>query len=498
MSRNFRYGYPGLSRRRCRLKPGWIVLIGGLLLLNVYLLVFRGLPGLPASDGQGMSRSPAARRQPAPVVPRRPVRRSGLGELRGVAGVRGYDAGKLMRRATSSLRFDLERAAGVAGLRLLEQWCDHLQGALQPGDSLARALERVGLSAQQSWLLVKSLRGVMNFRNCRPGERFELLRSPLGQVERLVYHKTPLVRYQVERRNGKLVAGRVEESARVEQEALSVTIKGSLYQSMAAAGERPALVLALVDIFAWDIDFYIDPRPGDSVRLLVEKVYVDDSFVRYGRILAAEYAGACGRHRAFWYRGEQARDGYYDERGDSLRKAFLKSPLKFTRISSGFGMRVHPILGFSQRHLGIDLAAPRGTPIWAPADGTVLFAGRRGISGNLIVLRHANGYQTIFAHLNRIARGIRKGVRVSQKQFIGTVGSTGRSTGPHLHYGMKKNGRHVNPFSQKFPPARPVPKQELARFHRTIEPLRQRLERISLPTGQTSAALTATSESEAG
>lgn len=498
MNRRYRYRYPGLPKRRRRLGRGWIVLIGGLFLLNVYLLLIRGLPGLKKDGTTAGSKPAAATGRDAATTPRQPIHRSGLGEMRGVAGVRGYDAGKLMRQTTSSQRFDLEQAAGVAGLRLLDQWCEHRQGVLRPGDSLAGALERVGLNGQQTFSLLKSLRGVMNFRNCRPGERFELLRSPLGRVERLVYHKSPLGSYQVERHDGKLVARRIEQDTRVKQEFLSFSIKGSLYQSLTNAGEHPALALALVDIFAWDIDFFIDPRPGDNVRLLVEKVYAADHFVRYGRILAAEYAGACGRHRAFWYQGQRARDGYYDEHGDSLRKAFLKTPLKFTRISSGFGMRVHPILGYSRKHLGVDLAAPRGTPIWAPADGTVLFAGRRGISGKLIILRHANGYQTIFAHLSRIAPGIRQGARVSQKQLIGNVGSTGRSTGPHLHYGMKKNGRHVDPFAQKFPPARPVPKQELARFHRAIEPLRRRLESIGRTTGQTSAALAPPRGPEAG
>jgi murein DD-endopeptidase MepM/ murein hydrolase activator NlpD len=258
-------------------------------------------------------------------------------------------------------------------------------------------------------------------------------------------------------------------------------VKGPLYTTFDRAGESPHLVTMFVEIFAWDIDFFIDVHPGDTIRLLLEKFVYNGEFIRYGRILAAEYKGDIGTYRAFWYETDDGTVDYFDENGGSLRKAFLKSPLKFTNISSGFGKRVHPILGFSKMHLGVDLAAPRGTPIWAPGDGRVKIAGRRGVSGKLIILRHAQGYETIFAHLHTIAPGIRKGVRVRQKQVIGTVGSTGRSTGPHLHYGMKIKGKHVNPFTQSFPPANPVPGFELKGYQRLISPLLERLDEVALP-----------------
>jgi murein DD-endopeptidase MepM/ murein hydrolase activator NlpD len=299
-----------------------------------------------------------------------------------------------------------------------------------------------------------------------------------------------MLSFQVDRRGGELVGRRITEQADIRLAPIALRIKDSLYASLDRAGESPALVMMIVDIFAWDIDFYIDTYQGDEIRLLVEKLSVDGEFVRYGQILAAEYRGQVGVHRAFRYETDDGKVGYYDQDGGSLRKAFLKSPLKFTRISSGFGNRVHPILGFSKMHLGIDLAAPRGTPIWAPADGSVVFSGRKGVSGNLVVLRHANGYQTVFAHLHTIASAVRKGSRVIQKQVIGTVGSTGRSTGPHLHYGMKKDGRHVNPFRQRFPPADPVPASQMKTFLRAIAPLIRQLEAIQLPQSTRTAAVT--------
>lgn len=152
-------------------------------------------------------------------------------------------------------------------------------------------------------------------------------------------------------------------------------------------------------------------------------------------------------------------------------------------------MRVHPVLGFNKMHNGIDFSAPTGTPVWAPADGTVLHAGWLGSCGKAIHLRHANGYQTVYCHLSRIESAVRKGKRVRQKQVIAKVGNTGRSTGPHLHYGMKMSGRHVNPLGQKFPPAKPVPRAELPAYKRAISPLVKRLEAIGLPNaGRTASA----------
>ncbi len=464
----------------------------GLGALNAYLLFYKGLPG---SD-----QSPSENAKPAADLAT-PTQNSNsayptmfasqLGEINGISGIR--DPGSVVAEPgphNSSLRFDLEEAPGIAGLRSLDQWCQRISGSINNGDTFVTALSRHGLERTQVFSIIGSLRNIMDFRRCRPGERFDMLRSPTGRIERFTYYKSPIVSYQVKRSEGKLIGRQVKENAEVQLASIAIRIKGSVYASLERSGESPALVMELVDIYAWDIDFYIDPHPGDTIKLLVEKVMANGTFVRYGRILAAEYSGDIGDHSAFWHQTANHKVGFYDEHGDSLRKAFLKSPLKFARISSGFGMRVHPVLGFSKKHLGVDLAAPRGTPIWAPGDGTVIFAGRKGISGNLIVIRHANGYETIFAHLHTIAKGVRKGARVDQKQVIGTVGSTGRSTGPHLHYGMKKTGNHVNPFSQKFPPADPVPKAEQSGYKKTIAPMLKRLNEISVPPDPTTASLT--------
>jgi murein DD-endopeptidase MepM/ murein hydrolase activator NlpD len=464
-----------------------LLLVIGLVALNAYLFLVRGLPIPDRADvpDPTWTFTSAATGLPESL-------QNSLGQIRGVAGIRTLGvAGAVPGPHNSSLRFDLKEAQGVAGQRIMEQWCRHIRGTMEHRDTVATALTRLGIDPPQAFRVVNSLRGKLDFRTCRQGERFEILRAPTGQVERFIYRKSPLVSYRVERREGKLVSRKVTETAERKVVPIGTRVKGPLYTTFDRAGESPQLVTMFVDIFAWDIDFFIDVHPGDTIRLLVEKFTFNGEFVRYGRILAAEYNGDIGVYRAFWYETDDGKVDYFDENGDSLRKAFLKSPLKFTNISSGFGKRVHPVLGFSKMHLGVDLAAPRGTPIWAPGDGRVKVAGRRGVSGKLIILRHAQGYETIFAHLHTIAPGIRKGARVRQKQAIGTVGSTGRSTGPHLHYGMKIKGKHVNPFTQRFPPATPVPRSELKTYKRVIAPLLERLDQVTLPPTTHAASLSA-------
>lgn len=476
--------------RRKKTKRITLLLVIGLAGLNAYLFLVRGLP-LP--DRATMPRPDES--IPAVAAGLSESFGNNLGQVRGVAGIRTQGgAGAIPGPHTSSLRFDLKEAQGVAGQRVLEQWCRQIHGSMEHRETVATAMTRLGIDPHQVFSVVNTLRGKLDFRTCRQGERLEILRAPTGRVERFIYRKSPLESYRVERRDGQLVARKITEQAERKVVAVGMRVKGPLYTTFDHAGESPQLVTMFVEIFAWDIDFYIDVHPGDTIRLLMEKFTYNGEFIRYGRILAAEYNGDIGVYRAFWYETDDGTVDYFDENGGSLRKAFLKSPLKFTNISSGFGKRVHPILGFSKMHLGVDLAAPRGTPILAPGDGRVKLAGRRGISGKLVVLRHAQDYETIFAHLHSIAPEIRAGARVRQKQVIGTVGSTGRSTGPHLHYGMKIKGKHVNPFIQRFPPAHPVPGSELKTYKRLIAPLLERLDGVTLPPSTHAASAPANSK----
>lgn len=255
------------------------------------------------------------------------------------------------------------------------------------------------------------------------------------------------------------------------------TIRSSLFEAVSDIGEQPELALALADIFAWDIDFILDIRAGDSFQALVEKRFRDGKPAGYGRILAAEFTNRGRIYRAFLFQDGDKPPSYYDEQGHSVRKAFLKAPLKFSRISSGFTMRrFHPIRKTWRAHPAIDYAAPTGTPIKAVGDGVISRKGYTKGNGNFIEIRHNSSYKTLYLHMSRFARGIRKGRRVRQGQVIGYVGATGLATGPHLCFRMYRNGKPVNPTRIKSPPMAPVSKANRPLFLDMIQPWIARFE----------------------
>ncbi len=364
------------------------------------------------------------------------------------------------------------------------------EGKLQRNQTLTAALQVHGVSVQQVHAIVSALSDVYDFRRARPGAAWRLELDPKQRTVasfRFV-HGTLDVFEAVRGPGGTLTGRRVDVPVRILDEEVGAEIQTSLYRAMQRTGESAALVALVVDVFAWDIDFFKDTRPGDRFRVVVERIYKDEEFVRYGRILAAEYAGQKATFRVIWFDpdgdGEVTGDYYLDD-GRSARKTFLATPLKFGRISSGYNRkRKHPILGYTRAHLAIDYAAPRGTPVWAMAPGKVVFAGRKGPNGNLVVIDHGRRMRSYYAHLHRIRRGIKRGVRVEQKQVIGTVGSTGRATGPHLHFVIKRNGKAVNPLKMKMKRGDPVAKASRAAFDALVTQRRARLDKIELtPAG---------------
>lgn len=243
------------------------------------------------------------------------------------------------------------------------------------------------------------------------------------------------------------------------------TLNSSLSEDMFKIGVGDALVFKLADIFAWDINFFMDPRKGDTFEVIFEKKYRNGQFHSYGKILSAKYNNAGIIHYAFGLEDSSGQFNYFDEDGGSVQKQFLKAPLNFRRISSGFSYnRKHPVLGIRRPHLGIDYAAPTGTPVYAAADGKVTFSGWKGGYGNHIRITHGGAYTTFYGHLHKINRGIRNGTIVKQGQMIATVGSTGISTGPHLDYRMKCGSRFVNPAAVSLPSKEAVSEDELPRF----------------------------------
>ncbi|MEQ9145653.1 MAG: M23 family metallopeptidase [Parvibaculaceae bacterium] len=244
------------------------------------------------------------------------------------------------------------------------------------------------------------------------------------------------------------------------------TINSSLFLAASDAGVPPAITVELIRMYSYDIDFQREIRQGDTFEVFFTREYDENGTpVREGDVLYASM-NVGGKERRLW-RYEPADGGnwdYFDEQGRSMRKFLMKTPIDGARISSGFGNRRHPILGYTRLHSGTDFAAPRGTPIYAAGNGTIEMAQRNGGYGNYVRIRHANGYQTAYAHMNGFGRGIRKGVRVRQGQVIGYVGSTGRSTGPHLHYEVIRNGSKVNPQRIRVPTGRTLSGEELAAF----------------------------------
>lgn len=351
-------------------------------------------------------------------------------------------------------------------------------GRIERNETIVGALGRIGVEVVKTHEIVAALDGLFDFRKARPGDEFRVTRLDDGTLEQFEYRRGPVEEYVVRlEEDGKLRAEAREFLVETQVVQVVGTLQSSLYEAIAAGGEDPQLAVAMADVLAWDVDFYNDPRKGDSFRILVEKNVHDGQRIGYGNILAAEYNGSLvGRKRIFRY--ENPRSGhpeYYGEDGSAARRAFLKSPLKFANITSKFGSRFHPVLKYVRNHEGVDFGAPTGTPVWAVGDGVVTRSGWGGGCGNMVALRHANGLESVYCHFSRIASGIRVGKRVSQKEVIGFVGATGYATGPHLHYAIKRGGRYINPLTLKFPPADPIPADQREEFFAAIEPLTELL-----------------------
>lgn len=323
-----------------------------------------------------------------------------------------------------------------------------LQGQFSPSDTLSSVLAREGFGSANG-NVTAALSKLVDPKLIRAGERYQVERDEEGNPESFEYSPTPALRYVVSQKpDGTWQAKKEEKPIEVKVGQAYGEVESSLYESAAKAGESGALVSLIVDMFAWDINFYTDTHPGDRWKVIVEKQYLGGQFYKYGKLLAAEYSGKAGTFRGFYWNpsGQAGQGRYYDEKGQALAKSMLKTPLRFVRVSSKFDRkRFHPILHTLRAHLGIDYAAPVGTPVWAPANGKVVQAEMLRGSGNTVVLSHASGVQTRYYHLSRFAKSLKVGKQVQQKEVIGYVGTTGLSTGPHLHFSVVKNGQFIDP-----------------------------------------------------
>ncbi|MGA7853074.1 MAG: peptidoglycan DD-metalloendopeptidase family protein [Candidatus Acidiferrales bacterium] len=326
-------------------------------------------------------------------------------------------------------------------------------------------LQGLGVAPADAARLIASAQSVFDFRQVRAGNHISVGRSILGDLEE--------VRYRIDADRVLNIAPQGNEfrseiqTIPSETKTVGVTgeIRGSLFNAVTDAGEKPELAMRLADIFGWDLDFYTDPRPGDTFRVVVEKKMLTNGEVAsYGRILAAEYVNGNHPYRAVLFHGPGGVPAYYTPDGKSMKKAFLHSPLKFAAvITSHFSEhRFHPILKEYRPHLGIDYAAPTGTPVQTIGDGRVIFAGMKGGAGNLIEVQHSNGYTTYYMHLSRVL--VRQGQRVEQGQRIGLVGMTGLATGPHLDFRIQRGKEFLNFERLPLPPSEPVSKRDWSEF----------------------------------
>ena len=352
-----------------------------------------------------------------------------------------------------------------------------LSGRIRRGDNLYTAFKRLGLTRHLTDRIVGTLAPLYNFRRARPGQTFTIRVSGNGmQVFEFEFRAGPSVVYLVRREGDRLVAERSTKPIERRVVLVGIPISGPLYVSVRKSGEKPTVAGLIIRALSWDLNFYTDLHKGDVIKLVLEKEYLDGSFYRYGRLLAAKYEGKTKRSTALWYQTVSGKTGYFDERGRSFRRNIIKTPLRYTKITSKFNRhRFHPVLHRYRAHLGVDLAAPSGTPVWAAADGEVAFAARNRAAGNMVVINHESNLTAVYMHLLRFARGIKKGVTVRQRQVIGYVGSTGRTTGPHLHFGIKVNGEYVDPLKFKAIRATGIPAREMGAFRRMTAPLVERL-----------------------
>ena len=332
-----------------------------------------------------------------------------------------------------------------------DEWAD----TLGRREILSDVLARGGITGRQYVRFMKATH-ILNPRHLQPGLIFELRRLKGATVaNRLGVRLDPESHLVMSRLGGDSGWTETVEDIPWTAERLRTTavIQSNLYDALDAAipdsflplRQRVALAWAIADVYDWEVDFTRDLRPGDRVEVLIERLESPEGEKRFGRILAARVDVAGSPSFAFAFDGSTGQGGFYDDRGRSLRRAFLRAPLRFSHISSRFGGRFHPILRRWRTHEGTDYAAGYGTPVRSTADGVVMIAGRNGGYGNLIEIRHANAIRTRYGHLSKFAKGLHVGVRVRQEQIIGYVGATGLATGPHLHYEFLVNGRPTNP-----------------------------------------------------
>ena len=353
----------------------------------------------------------------------------------------------------------------------------HREVIVSKGDTLSTLFQKVGLPATSVHEVLASDKQAKQFSQLKHGQKLEFEMSPDGQqLNKLHSQVSDLETITL----NKTAKGYTFRRVTTQPTMRSAYAHGVISSSLSVSGQRAGLphstTMDMAKVFGYDIDFAQDIRPGDQFEVIYEQKVINGKTVGTGNILSARFTNRGKTFTAVRYTNKQGISNYYTADGSSMRKAFIRTPVDFARISSRFSSgRKHPILNKIRAHKGVDYAAPRGTPIKATGDGKVLLAGRRGGYGNTVIIQHGNTYRTLYGHMQGFAKGVKTGGSVKQGQVIGYIGTTGLSTGPHLHYEFQVNGVHVDPLGQKLPMADPIAKAERTRFLQQSQPLMARM-----------------------
>jgi len=352
-------------------------------------------------------------------------------------------------------------------------------GKIVSGKIIIDTLTENGLAREDAYKLVRDVKSIYNLAKIRTGNRFRLYFKN-NSLYKFIYD-IDFDNYLIVQKNEGKFIGKIKKIPYfTKKEIVNIEIENSLYEAILKVNEKPELSELLASLYDYDIDFNRDLRKGDKLSAFIEKKYLNGRFVKYGNILYSSFINNKTRIDIVRYILPNGTAGYYHPDGRAVRKMFLKSPLPFMVVTSRFGFRKHPVLGFSAKHNGVDLRARVGTKVRTTATGIIVARGYDRVRGRYIIIRHSNGYRTHYYHLSRIKSNIRRGVRVMQGEIIGFSGNTGRSTGPHLHYGVQKYGRYMNPLALKSPSLKPIPKRYLKDFTKYTQSLMNEM-KINIP-----------------
>jgi len=377
------------------------------------------------------------------------------------------------------LREGTDAGTGVSFAPLLKQSPDSWKSiTVRKGDTLYIILKRFGLKTAAATLVARSNNSAPLVR-LSPGRTLHVLSIDGSNSDAFIYENSSLTWIYASKNGNSYDVSSRKLPTTTHIRKVKGEIISSLYAATKVAGISDTLAMNMTEIFGWDIDFAINVQPGDRFKLIFEDVYVNGSRRIHGDILAAEFINNGKTYRAIASKDEDGTLRYYSPDGRSMQKTFLRTPVKFSRISSRFSKaRYHPVLKRTRAHRGVDYAAARGTPVRATATGRVIHVGRKGGYGNAVIISHGSTYSTLYAHMSSFSRGISKGTRIKQGQIIGRVGATGLASGPHLHYEFRINGKHVNPLNFKQPASKPIQQSQKAEFERSVLYWQEQLDNI--------------------